>query len=100
MIGERIMNEHKVNIHTLRSMKQHGEKIVALTAYDFFTAKIMDEVGVHLILVGDSVGMAVLGYENTLPVTMEEMIHHTKALARAQSNALVVADMTFMRYAT
>ncbi len=94
------MNEHKINIHTLRSMKQHGEKIVALTAYDFFTAKIMDEVGVHLILVGDSVGMAVLGYENTLPVTMEDMIHHTKAVARAKPNALVVADMPFMSYAS
>src|SRR5258706_12670304 len=94
------MNEHKINIHTLRTMKQRGENIVALTAYDFFTAKIMDEVGVHLILVGDSVGMAVLGYENTLPVTMDDMIHHTKAVARAKSNALVVADMPFMSYAT
>jgi 3-methyl-2-oxobutanoate hydroxymethyltransferase len=94
------MNEHKVNIHALRAMKQRGEKIVALTAYDFFTAKIMDEVGVHLILVGDSVGMAVLGYENTLPVTMEEMIHHTKAVARAKPNALVVADLPFMSYAS
>ena len=99
-IGEHIMNEHKVNIHALRAMKQRGEKIVALTAYDFFTAKIMDEVGVHLILVGDSVGMAVLGYENTLPVTMEEMIHHTKAVARAKPNALVVADLPFMSYAS
>jgi 3-methyl-2-oxobutanoate hydroxymethyltransferase len=94
------MNEHKINIHALRAMKQRGEKITALTAYDFFTAKIMDEVGVHLILVGDSVGMAVLGYENTLPVTMEEMIHHTKAVARAKPNALLVTDMPFMSYAS
>ncbi len=93
------MNERKINIHSLRAMKQRGEKIAALTAYDFFTAKIMDEVGVHLILVGDSVGMAVLGYENTLPVTMEDMIHHTKAVARARPNALVVADMPFLSYA-
>src|SRR6266446_4584456 len=92
------MNEHKINIHTLRTIKQHGEKITALTAYDFFTAKVMDEVGVHLILVGDSLGMAVLGYENTLPVTMDEMIHHTKAVARARPKALVVADMPFMTY--
>jgi len=99
-IGEDIMNEHKINIHALRTMKQRGEKITALTAYDFFTAKIMDEVGVHLILVGDSVGMAVLGYENTLPVTMEEMIHHTKAVARAKPNALLVTDMPFMSYAS
>jgi 3-methyl-2-oxobutanoate hydroxymethyltransferase len=94
------MNEHKINIHALRAMKQRGEKITALTAYDFFTAKIMDEVGVQLILVGDSVGMAVLGYENTLPVTMEEMIHHTKAVARAKPNALLVTDMPFMSYAS
>jgi 3-methyl-2-oxobutanoate hydroxymethyltransferase len=94
------MNEHKINIHALRAMKQRGEKIVALTAYDFFTAKIMDEVGVQLILVGDSVGMAELGYENTLPVTMDDMIHHTKAVARAKPKALLVADMPFMSYAS
>jgi 3-methyl-2-oxobutanoate hydroxymethyltransferase len=92
------MDEHKVTIQTLRAMKQRGEKVAALTAYDFFTAKIMDEVSVHLILVGDSLGMAVLGYENTLSVTMEEMIHHTKAVARAKPNALLVADMPFMTY--
>jgi 3-methyl-2-oxobutanoate hydroxymethyltransferase len=94
------MNEHKVNVHTLRAMKQRGEKITALTAYDFFTARIMDEAGVQVILVGDSLGMAVLGYENTLPVTMEEMIHHTKAVARAKPQALLVADMPFMTYPT
>ncbi len=94
------MNEHKITIHTLREMKQRGEKIAALTAYDFFTTKIMDEVGVELILVGDSLGMAVLGYENTLPVTMEEMLHHTRAVARAKPNGLLVADMPFMTYST
>jgi 3-methyl-2-oxobutanoate hydroxymethyltransferase len=94
------MNEHKVNIHTLRAMKQRGEKITALTAYDFFTAKIMDEVGVQLILVGDSLGMAVLGYENTLPVTMDDVVHHTKAVARAKPQALLVSDMPFMSYST
>ena len=94
------MDDRKITIHTLRAMQQRGEKIVALTAYDFFTAKIMDDVGVQLILVGDSLGMAVLGYENTLPVTMEEMIHHTKAVARAKPNALLVADMPFMSYST
>ena len=94
------MDDRKITIHTLRAMKQRGEKITALTAYDFFTAKIMDEVGVQLILVGDSLGMAVLGYENTLPVTMEEMIHHTKAVARAKPNALLVGDMPFMSYST
>lgn len=92
------MNEQKITIHTLRAMKERGEKIAALTAYDFFTAKIMDEVGVEVILVGDSLGMAVLGYENTLPVTMEEMLHHTRAVARAKPQALVVADMPFLSY--
>lgn len=94
------MNEHKITIHKLREMKQRGEKISALTAYDFFTAKIMDEVGIQLVLVGDSLGMAVLGYENTLPVTMDEMVHHTKAVARAKPQALLVADMPFMTYST
>jgi 3-methyl-2-oxobutanoate hydroxymethyltransferase len=94
------MNDRKVTIHTLHAMKQRGEKITALTAYDFFTAKIMDEVGVQLILVGDSLGMAVLGYENTLPVTMEEMLHHSAAVARAKPKALLVADMPFMSYST
>jgi 3-methyl-2-oxobutanoate hydroxymethyltransferase len=94
------MNDDKINIHKLREMKQQGQKISALTAYDFFTAKVMDEVGIHLILVGDSLGMAVLGYENTLPVTMDEMVHHTKAVARAKPRALLVADMPFMTYST
>ena len=93
------MNENKITIQRLQEMKQRSEKIVSLTAYDFFTAKIMDEVGVHLILVGDSLGMAVLGYENTVPVTLEEMLHHTRAVARAKPNAMVVADMPFMTYA-
>lgn len=94
------MNEKKITIHTLRAMKQRGEKIAALTAYDFFTAKIIDEVGVQVILVGDSLGMAVLGYENTLPVTMDDMLHHTCAVARVKPNALLVADMPFLSYAT
>ena len=90
----------KITPATLREMKQRGKKIAALTAYDFFTAKIMDEAGIELILIGDSLGMAVLGYENTLPVTMEEMLHHTRAVARAQPQALVVADMPFHSYTT
>ena len=94
------MNEDKITIHKLLEMKRHGQKISALTAYDYFTTRIMDEVGIHLILVGDSLGMAVLGYENTLPVTMDEMVHHTKAVARAKPRALLVADMPFMTYST
>ena len=74
------------------------EKIVSLTAYDFSTARLVDEVGIHLVLVGDSLGMTVLGYENTLPVTMEEMIHHTAAVSRGVKHALVVADMPFLSY--
>jgi 3-methyl-2-oxobutanoate hydroxymethyltransferase len=94
------MDEHKITIHALRAMKPRGEKIAALAVYDFFTAKLVDEVGVPLILVGDSLGMAVLGYENTLPVTMEEMLHHVRAVARAKPRALIVADMPYCTYAT
>ncbi|MEI6084215.1 MAG: 3-methyl-2-oxobutanoate hydroxymethyltransferase [Verrucomicrobiota bacterium] len=89
-----------MTVHKLRAMKQCGAKIAALTAYDFFTAKIMDEAGIDVILVGDSLGMAVLGYENTLPVTLDEMVHHTRAVARAKPQALVVGDLPFMTYAT
>jgi 3-methyl-2-oxobutanoate hydroxymethyltransferase len=86
----------KVTKSTILDMRVKGEKIVALTSYDYLCAKIVDESGVDMILVGDSLGMVVLGYENTLPVTMEEIIHHCKAVARARTKALVVADMPFM----
>ncbi len=85
---------------TLIQQKQAGEKILMLTAYDYTTACIEDECGVNSILVGDSLGMVMLGYENTLPVTMEDMIHHTKAVSRGAKNAFVVADMPFMSYQT
>ena len=85
---------------TLLAQKQSGEKITMLTAYDYTTAKIEDECGVNAILVGDSLGMVMLGYENTLPVTMEDMIHHTAAVARGVQNAFVVADMPFLSYQT
>ena len=88
----------RVTIGQIREMKQKGEKITMLTAYDYVTAKIIDEVGIPLILVGDSLGMVVLGYESTIPVTMEEMLHHTKAVVRGTKNALVVGDMPFMTY--
>jgi 3-methyl-2-oxobutanoate hydroxymethyltransferase len=88
----------RVTISTLKEMKQKGEKIPMLTAYDYSTAKLIDEVGVPLILVGDSLGMVVLGYESTIPVTMEEMLHHTKAVVRGTKKALVVGDMPFMTY--
>jgi 3-methyl-2-oxobutanoate hydroxymethyltransferase len=79
-------------------MKQRGKKIPMLTAYDYAFAKIIDEVGVPLILVGDSLGMVILGYESTIPVTMDEMIHHVKAVVRGTKHALVIGDMPFMTY--
>ena len=88
----------KNTVSTLMQQKQSGDKITMLTAYDFTTAQIMDACGVNAILVGDSLGMVMLGYENTLPVTMEDMIHHTAAVARGAANAFVVADMPFLSY--
>ncbi len=88
----------KVTIPLLQKKKKQKGIIVAITAYDFPVAKIVDECGVDLILVGDSLGMVVLGYENTIPVTMEEMIHHTKPVARASKNALVVGDMPYFSF--
>lgn len=87
-----------VTIPSLQKKKEKSEKIVALTAYDFPTARIVDEAGIDLVLVGDSLGMVVLGYENTIPVTMEEMIHHTKPVVRAVKRALVVGDMPYFSY--
>lgn len=85
-------------VSTLLEQKRSGDKITMLTAYDYTTAKIIDQCGVNAILVGDSLGMVILGYENTLPVTMEDMIHHTAAVSKAAENAFVVADMPFMSY--
>ncbi len=85
-------------VSTLLEQKRRGNKITMLTAYDYTTAKIIDQCGVNAILVGDSLGMVMLGYENTLPVTMEDMIHHTAAVSKAAENAFVVADMPFMSY--
>ena len=88
----------RVSISQIKDMKQKGEKITMLTAYDYTTAKVIDEAGVPLILVGDSLGMVVLGYESTIPVTMEEMLHHTKAVVRGTKQAMVIGDMPFMTY--
>ena len=88
----------RITINQIKDMKQNGEKIVMLTAYDYSTAKLVDQVGVPLILVGDSLGMVVLGYESTIPVTMDVMLHHTKAVVRGTEQALVVGDMPFMTY--
>ena len=88
----------RVTITEIKEMKHKREKIPMLTAYDYVTAKMVDEAGVPLILVGDSLGMVMLGYESTIPVTMEEMIHHTKAVVRGAKKALIIGDMPFMTY--
>ncbi len=85
----------KVTVRTLREAKEAGRKIVSVTAYDYPTAVLVDQAGVDLLLVGDSVGMVVLGYESTIPVTMAEMSHHVRAVARARPRALLVADLPF-----
>jgi 3-methyl-2-oxobutanoate hydroxymethyltransferase len=88
----------RVTINQIKEMKQRAEKIVMLTAYDYSTAQLIDEAEIPLILVGDSLGMVVLGYESTIPVTMEEMLHHTKAVVRGTKKAMVIGDMPFMTY--
>jgi 3-methyl-2-oxobutanoate hydroxymethyltransferase len=103
------MNENKLNeikpnepkkiwpLH-LKEMKQRGEKIAMLTAYDALMARMFDQAGIEVLLVGDSLGMVLLGYSTTLPVTLDEMVHHTKAVVRGTRRALVVADMPFLSY--
>ena len=88
------------DVPQLRAMKTRGEKVAALTAYDFPMAKLLDQVGIPLILVGDSLGMVVLGYPDTTLVTMDEMVHHTRAVARGASRALILADMPYRSYET
>jgi 3-methyl-2-oxobutanoate hydroxymethyltransferase len=90
----------RVTISDIKQMKPKKEKIVMVTAYDYPTAKLVDEAGIPLILVGDSLGMVVLGYDSTIPVTIDEMLHHTKAVARGAKNSLIVGDMPFMTYHT
>jgi 3-methyl-2-oxobutanoate hydroxymethyltransferase len=82
----------------IKKMKMQGEKITMLTAYDYTMASILDESNIDILLVGDSLGNVVLGYDSTLPVTMEDMLHHTKAVSRAVRNAMIVADMPFLSY--
>ena len=90
----------KKTIPDFEKMKQAGEKISMLTAYDYPSAKLVEDAGVDTILVGDSLGMVVLGYDSTVPVTMEDMLHHTKAVRRGAAKTFVIADMPFMSYAT
>lgn len=89
-----------ITVRDVRSFKQRGERFTMLTAYDHPTGRILDEVGIPLILVGDSVGNNVLGYETTIPVTMEEMLHHTRAVVRGVKEALVIGDMPFLSFDT
>ncbi len=90
----------KNTVLTFKQAKENKEKLTMITAYDYSTAKIFDEEGVNSILIGDSLGMVMLGYEDTLKVTMEDMIHHTAAVSRGAKNALIVGDMPFMSYST
>jgi 3-methyl-2-oxobutanoate hydroxymethyltransferase len=87
-----------VTVRDVRAFKERGERFVMLTAYDAPSAKLLDEAGIPLILVGDTLGMVALGYSTTLPVTMDDMIHHTAAVVRGAENALVIGDMPFMSY--
>lgn len=88
----------KITAPAVVEMKRRGELVTVVTAYDFPTARIADQAGVEILLVGDSVGPVVLGYDSTLPVTMEDMLHHTRAVTRARTTAMVVGDMPFMSY--
>src|SRR6266699_2563072 len=94
------MTRNKVTAENIRASKARGEKIAALTAYDFPMTRLLDEVGVPLLLVGDSLGMVVLGYPDTTDVTMAEMEHHVRAAARAKPRALLAADLPFRSYET
>lgn len=88
----------KITTDYFRKAKEKGEKLTMLTAYDYTTASLVDGAGVESILVGDSLGMTMLGYDSTLPVTVDDMVHHTRAVSRGAKNALVIADMPFMSY--
>lgn len=90
----------KITVPRLHEMKKRGEKIVTLTTYDYSTTKILDQAGIDVLLIGDSLGMVKLGYSSTLPVTVEDMLYHTRVVARAGARALIVTDMPYMSYQT
>ena len=88
----------KNTVSTFLSMKQNGERLTEITSYDYTTAKLVEKAGINAILVGDSLGMTMMGYDTTLPVTMEDMIHHSACVVRACENTMVIMDMPFMSY--
>ena len=90
----------RLTIRDLKEMKRHGEKIAMLTAYDYTSAKIIEDAGVRLVLVGDSLGQVVLGYDSTVPVTMDDMVHHIRAVVRGTKSSHIVGDMPFLSYQT
>lgn len=90
----------RIGVNDVQALQQRGEKIVMLTAYDYPSARIADEAGVDMILVGDSLGMVVLGYDDTIKVTLDDMLHHTKPVVRGSERAMVVTDLPFMTYQT
>ncbi|HXH21226.1 MAG TPA: 3-methyl-2-oxobutanoate hydroxymethyltransferase [Dehalococcoidia bacterium] len=90
----------RITVEEIKAKKQRGERLVMLTAYDYPSARLAEEAGVDMILVGDTLGMVVLGYDSTIPVTMEDMIHHTKAVVRGSERAMVIGDMPFMSFQT
>jgi len=98
VVGARPAPRRKITAPAVQAMKRDSRPIVVVTAYDHPTAKLADEAGVDILLVGDSVGTVVLGYDSTLPVTMEDILHHTRAVTRARPSAMVIADMPFMSY--
>ena len=88
----------RISIHKLREMKAQGRRFAMVTAYDYPSARLVEQAGIPVILVGDSLGSVVLGYNSTVPVTMEDIVYHTRAVVRATERAIVVADMPFMSY--
>ena len=93
-----MLNPNKVTLTNLYQKMQEGEPITWLTAYDYPTAYFQDQAGIDMILVGDSLGMTMLGYDSTLPVTMDDMVRHTQAVRRGATNAFVIGDMPYMSY--
>jgi 3-methyl-2-oxobutanoate hydroxymethyltransferase len=92
--------DNRISITDLKAKKKRGERIVMMTCYDYPSARLLEDAGVDILFIGDTLGMTVLGYDTTIPVTMEEMLHHTKAVVRGSSRAHVLADMPFMSYQT